>query len=277
MAHVKIRTTIDWVDLTAAPATSPISGERTLFFLNGILSAKDDEGNIAPISSDTRAEVALEATDFTDGAATISASAIPFSYDYPEITVYEAGGNLIQVGISVDGTLHRHDRAALYPAAHRRKPNLPGRPLPDRFGGIYGRSYSENVITAAAGLSVLIPSGLNGNGTFSDVQITLAADAMVTQNLGPSAFGIIFTMASGSLQVLLANQYVESSQIPRYLANTVWYNSFENLARKYDASGTLTGIFSGAPIGTFATDADGNINSIEAYGVTRINNHSQAR
>jgi hypothetical protein len=95
---------LTWADLTAAPATSPVSGEKTLFFLNGILSAKDSSGNIAPISTDTRAEMALEATDFTDGVATIDAGDIPFAYTHPEITVYEADGNLIQVGISVDGT-----------------------------------------------------------------------------------------------------------------------------------------------------------------------------
>jgi hypothetical protein len=107
MAHVKIKTPIDWVDLTAAPTTSPASGERTLFFLNGILSAKDSSENVAPISSDTRAEVALESTDFTFGVATIDASDIPFAYDHPEITVYDASGNIIQVGISVDGTSTR--------------------------------------------------------------------------------------------------------------------------------------------------------------------------
>jgi hypothetical protein len=138
-------------------------------------------------------------------------------------------------------------------------------------------TYSGNVITAASGLSVLIPNGLNEDGTFSDVQTTLAEDATVTQSLGPSAFGIVFAMANGSLQVLLSNQYVESSQIPTYLANTVWYNSFENLARQYDSSGTLTGTFSGAPIGTFSTDENGDINSIEAYGVTRINNYIHIR
>ncbi|MDR2340811.1 MAG: hypothetical protein LBD72_00530 [Puniceicoccales bacterium] len=71
MAHVKIKTPIDGVDLTAAPTANPVSGERTPFFLNGILCAKNSSGNVAPISSDTRAEVALVATDFTDGVATI--------------------------------------------------------------------------------------------------------------------------------------------------------------------------------------------------------------
>jgi hypothetical protein len=104
MAHVKIKTPIDWVDLTAVPATPPATGERTLFFYKGILSSMDDEGNVRPVSVDTRAVVALKTTDFTDGVATIDASDIPFAYDYPEITVYDADGNLIQVGVSVDDT-----------------------------------------------------------------------------------------------------------------------------------------------------------------------------
>jgi hypothetical protein len=104
MAHVKIKTPIDWVDLTAAPETSPVSGERTLFFLNGILYSKDSDGTVTPVSTDTRAEVVLQATDFTDGVATIDAGDIPFAYTHPEITVYDEDGNLIQVGVSVDAT-----------------------------------------------------------------------------------------------------------------------------------------------------------------------------
>jgi hypothetical protein len=36
--------------------------------------------------------------------ATIGAADIPFTYAHPEITVYDADGNLIQVGVFVDGT-----------------------------------------------------------------------------------------------------------------------------------------------------------------------------
>jgi hypothetical protein len=104
MSHVKIKTPIDWVDLTAIPTTSPASGERTLFFLDGVLSAMNDEGTVTPVSQSTRAEVALKTTDFTDGVATIAAEDIPFAYTHPEITVYDASGSLIQVGISVDDT-----------------------------------------------------------------------------------------------------------------------------------------------------------------------------
>jgi hypothetical protein len=104
MAHVKIKTPLDWVDLTVVPTVSPAAGEKTLFFLNGVLSSMDDAGAVTPVGAGKRAEVALATTDFTDGVATIDAGDIPFAYDHPEITVYDADGNLIQVGVSVDGT-----------------------------------------------------------------------------------------------------------------------------------------------------------------------------
>jgi hypothetical protein len=138
-------------------------------------------------------------------------------------------------------------------------------------------TYSGNDISAESGLTVLIPSGLNADGTFADTTVTLAAAATVTQSLGPADFGIVFLLATGTLAVLKSSLYIESSSMPTDLANVVWYNSFENLARQFDASGTLVGTFSGAPIGTFATDADGDIQSIEAYGVTRINNYIHIR
>jgi hypothetical protein len=138
-------------------------------------------------------------------------------------------------------------------------------------------TFSGNVITAAAGLTVLIPNGLGTDGTFADINMTLSSAATVTQSLGPAAFGIIFFMANGSLSILPSDRYVESSQMPTDLANVVWYNSFENLARKYDASGTLVGTFSGAPIGTFATDTEGDIQSVTPHGVVRINNYVHIR
>jgi hypothetical protein len=138
-------------------------------------------------------------------------------------------------------------------------------------------TFSGNVITATAGLTGLIPNGLATDGTFAHISVTLSAAASVTQSLGPAAFGIVFLMDDGSLSVLPADRYVESSQMPMDLANVVWYNSFANLAWQYDASGTLVGIFFGVPIGTFATDAEGDIGSITAHGVTRINNYVDIR
>ncbi|MBP3924518.1 hypothetical protein J6E39_04680 [bacterium] len=93
-------------------------------------------------------------------------------------------------------------------------------------------SYETNVITAKAGLTVLVPAGKNENGLPKSSVFTLENNISRTFDSAMSR-KYLFLCANSTLET--ASQYIESETQPA-TADTVWLNTAENLMYKSNAN-----------------------------------------
>lgn len=93
-------------------------------------------------------------------------------------------------------------------------------------------TYDTNVITAKAGLTVLVPAGKNENGLPKSTLYTLDNDVSRTFDVAMSV-KYLFICSNSTLET--STKYVESETQPN-TADTVWLNTAENLMYKSDAN-----------------------------------------
>lgn len=95
-------------------------------------------------------------------------------------------------------------------------------------------TYSGSTVTVKGGIKVLMPNGLNENGTLKNIEYTLSQDADLVNN-DKSLYGCVFLDKDLGLQVASANNvfYQEtlnnSGEISTSIHNQYWYKPSENM------------------------------------------------
>ena len=138
-------------------------------------------------------------------------------------------------------------------------------------------AFSGTQLTVAAGVKALVPNGFDTNGTWNSVETETTQPTDATEAIGAAESGILFLMADGTLRVLRAELYVESSEIPDPRGDVVWYSPVTNVATEYDAAGDELGQFFGVPIANFATDAAGDVEAVTQRGAVNVANAATLR
>jgi hypothetical protein len=138
-------------------------------------------------------------------------------------------------------------------------------------------AFSGTQLTVVAGVKALVPNGFAANGTWNSVETETTQPTDTPEAIGAAESGILFLMADGTLRVLRAELYVESSEIPDPRGDVVWYSPVTNVAMEYDAGGDELGQFFGVPIADFATDAAGDVEAVTPRGVVNVANAATLR
>ena len=100
-------------------------------------------------------------------------------------------------------------------------------------------TYSGNIITLKQGLKVLIPNGLNSDGTLNNIEAELTADNSYTITYATTnqTVGMVKTASGCALNI--SNEFIISEIQPEASPFILWYNPKTNIMKRADISGSF--------------------------------------
>ena len=138
-------------------------------------------------------------------------------------------------------------------------------------------TYTGNTATLKQGLKVLIPNGLNSDGTLNNLEEELPADITYSFTYLSNNQTITFAKtAAGGEGFNISNKYIVSEVEPASEPFLLWYNPKTNIMKRANESGVFTTTH-GAVIATnVVTDSSGNITSINIRNVFKAVDYNAA-
>ena len=138
-------------------------------------------------------------------------------------------------------------------------------------------TYSQNTATLKQGLKVLIPNGLNSDGTLNNLEEELPADSTYSFTYSTNNQTITFTKtAAGGKGFNVSNKYIVSDVEPASAPFLLWYNPKTNIMKRANESGVFITTHDAVIATNLVTDSSGNITSINIRNVFKAVDYNAA-